>query len=678
MDIVLAKLLPPGIVFLDEAIDSVRLANFFLEQEEPPPVLQRLAQSVPWTARPSSDEELASPPYQFFFREQEEPQPGWPRIQTIQWLARPYSDEELASPPYKYFFLEQEDAWIGRTTAIIWTARPTLDDELFFTTTILDDEQLFVAASQALPWLARPFADEELASPPYEYFFLEQEDAWPALVEKVTWTARPASDDELIFTSTIVDDEQPFVVAVSAMPWLARSALDDEISTNLANFFIDQEEPWIARVTSIVWVARPALDDDLYPTVTAINVDEEQLPFTATQTIPWLVRPALDDEITGTGLANFFIDQEDPWIARATTVVWTLRPQFDDETIITATILDDEQPFVAALQTIPWLARSVLDDEISTHLAYFFLEQEEYWVAQTETVPWVPRPYPYDEISTSLANFGREQEEPGWPIPAVLARPWIARPFADDEIDFFVAGRLIIVELTVVDNADGTGALATISGSDIASSNTILVQPYSSTNSWTPGAVRTGDGTATLGTLGYQWAVVVGTSGNDLVLSNMVPFAATTSTLAVKSRLQNAVVARIQQLVMAQNLNANVYGFIAEDLRTIIFPAILVTWADISDSDDGGLNDLDDIGYSFRVRIVDRNSENYQAPRDKYLLWRQQLMRALRNQRQTGVLEWINTKVKLGKTGTYMGANYQYFCADLIVECVSREVRGLT
>ncbi len=168
MDIVLAKLLPRGIVFLDEAIDSTRLANFFLEQEEPAPVLQRLVQAVPWLVRPYSDEELASPPYQFFFREQEEPQPGWPRTQAIPWTVRPYSDEELAAPPYKFFFLETEDAWIGRVQSLPWlaySALPLDEDEPTATIAVaVDDEQPACFLVQSTPWLARPFTDEELAA----------------------------------------------------------------------------------------------------------------------------------------------------------------------------------------------------------------------------------------------------------------------------------------------------------------------------------------------------------------------------------------------------------------------------------------------------------------------------------------------------------------------------------
>ena len=103
-----------------------------------------------------------------------------------------------------------------------------------------------------------------------------------------------------------------------------------------------------------------------------------------------------------------------------------------------------------------------------------------------------------------------------------------------------------------------------------------------------------------------------------------------------------------------------------------------MVFAGENEDDAGGLNDLDDVGYPFRVLIVDRNSENYQVPKGKYLLWRQQIARSLRNQRLTTVAESINTKVRYSNIADKRLPQYQYFVSALKVNCISREVRGLT
>ncbi len=228
--------------------------------------------------------------------------------------------------------------------------------------------------------------------------------------------------------------------------------------------------------------------------------------------------------------------------------------------------------------------------------------------------------------------------------------------------------------LTVADRADGTGATATISGGT-SGTNTVYVLPFAPDSTWAVGGVRTGDGTVALSLQGYYWAYALGAGPT---VSNFVPFAATDSARSVQDRMSDAVVARVQQLVMAQGINVHVYNQIIEDDRIAQFPCIFVVFAGESEDDAGGLNDLDDIGYPFRVLIVDRNSENYQVPKGRYLLWRQQIARAVRNQRLSTVAESINTKVRYSNIADKRLPQYQYFVSGLRVNCISREVRGLT
>src|SRR5690349_3103919 len=65
--------------------------------------------------------------------------------------------------------------------------------------------------------------------------------------------------------------------------------------------------------------------------------------------------------------------------------------------------------------------------------------------------------------------------------------------------------------LTLVDNADGTGAVATVAGGAVAAVNTLYVQPFSGVlgaGSWTSQGSRTGDGAiaVSLTTSGHYFA----------------------------------------------------------------------------------------------------------------------------------------------------------------------------
>lgn len=198
----------------------------------------------------------------------------------------------------------------------------------------------------------------------------------------------------------------------------------------LANFYLDHHEPWTAQTQTIAWLNRPYTYDD---EIALFFLDQEELirpPMI--ETLSWLARPYLDDEITGANLANFALEQEEPWVARTEYISWLPRPFPDDDTISNFP-LEQEEFWTAQYQINPWLARPFTDDEITgAGLKYFYLEQEEFWTAQTEFVAWLPRPALDDEITgAGLGNFSLEQEE-FW-TAKIQTITWLRSPFTDTD-----------------------------------------------------------------------------------------------------------------------------------------------------------------------------------------------------------------------------------------------------
>jgi hypothetical protein len=81
---------------------------------------------------------------------------------------------------------------------------------------------------------------------------------------------------------------------------------------------------------------------------------------------------------------------------------------------------------------------------------------------------------------------------------------------------------------TPSDNQDGTGAVATVSGSSEGTTNTVYYAPYGST-SWTNGGDREGDGTVdfSITTIGKYWAYIHSESVDGVSVSTVVSFRVT-------------------------------------------------------------------------------------------------------------------------------------------------------
>src|SRR5262245_26808805 len=105
--------------------------------------------------------------------------------------------------------------------------------------------------------------------------------------------------------------------------------------------------------------------------------------------------------------------------------------------------------------------------------------------------------------------------------------------------------------LTVTDNENGTGATATIAGSDPAQTVTVFVSPHSGGISpvWTLAGSRSGDGTLALPVNPAYWfGYALGTVGGAPAVSVPTVFLASRSGQALLDLILDGVQARIQTL----------------------------------------------------------------------------------------------------------------------------------
>ncbi len=232
------------------------------------------------------------------------------------------------------------------------------------------------------------------------------------------------------------------------------------------------------------------------------------------------------------------------------------------------------------------------------------------------------------------------------------------------------------VSLIAVDNVDGSGITATVAGAGGSDSLSVYFQPAAQRGrpDWALGGTRTGNGTVTLSVpAGYYWLHCVDAVGPQI--SNIVYQLASDDTLAVHERLIMALKATIQSLTLVGNPPVIDQMFPNESVITL--PCILLTVEDMQETQPGTLTGKDDIGYPVRVSICDRNDGMVSVNRAKYLLWRQQIFRAIRNTRLPAVAESAMVFVEPAPIVDKALPQYQFLVSSMVARCISREFRGV-
>lgn len=211
--------------------------------------------------------------------------------------------------------------------------------------------------------------------------------------------------------------------------------------------------------------------------------------------------------------------------------------------------------------------------------------------------------------------------------------------------------------LAVADNGDGTGAVATISGSATGSTNTVYTAPWAAAGNnltWAAATPRTGDGTVALSLAdGFYVARCESTVGGIPAVQGagwtepVFQVTGGSTYTSVHKALAESVANTIRGM-----LGTSIIGPVADSVRvrkvpwtndyssispipadkTHALPAIIVTYFDTETFDPtAGVNIRDDIGYPLAICFQQANNGAGQAAAenndDSFLRWREAVER---------------------------------------------------
>lgn len=242
------------------------------------------------------------------------------------------------------------------------------------------------------------------------------------------------------------------------------------------------------------------------------------------------------------------------------------------------------------------------------------------------------------------------------------------------------------ISVTWTDAQNATGGTVAIAGAD-AATVTVYAQKVDATGLTIPTfsskGTRTGDGNVTV-TLdpGYYWIYAQGQVSGVVAVSNFLYAYATDAADSVSSRCVDAIEARLAGLVMTTDSgvsvpNATIYKqVILGPEGGISYPCILLTHEGGRETQERTTTGKDDIGYPINVFVVDRHGTDFKTKRKTWLKWRQQVFRALRNQRLAGVTECQIVKMEPDAVFDPKLPSYQQVILGFTARCVCRETRG--
>lgn len=229
-----------------------------------------------------------------------------------------------------------------------------------------------------------------------------------------------------------MDDEQPLNTPIEYIYWLPKPVMYEETPTTLTNFYLEQEEPTVLPITNIIWMVRSTCDEDPYPVQPiVINIDEEQASSALLENIYWVARSATDDEI-GSGLKNFYIEDEFLSINDKQLILDNKRLFTDEDSLSFSTVLEQEDSYTLIIQNIIWIARNAIYDEISSNLSNFYILDEDERKDYIQNINWVAREVRDDEIGSGLSSFYLIDDDELRNYIETIS--WVARNATDNEI----------------------------------------------------------------------------------------------------------------------------------------------------------------------------------------------------------------------------------------------------
>lgn len=196
--------------------------------------------------------------------------------------------------------------------------------------------------------------------------------------------------------------------------------------------------------------------------------------------------------------------------------------------------------------------------------------------------------------------------------------------------------------LSVSDNADNTGGVATLAGGNAGATNSVYYQRVSSIGNmaWTLAGSRVGPGTVAVSvSSGFFWVKCESTLAAETVLSNLVYKRLTQASQAYAEQIVLAIQARIQTLALSGIQSTNVIiqkipSTTKNNAPVVALPCVIITpYNPESFSDLEGTNESDDIGYRIQISIVDKDGGDQEKNRNRWLLWREEIRKSLHNKR---------------------------------------------
>lgn len=242
------------------------------------------------------------------------------------------------------------------------------------------------------------------------------------------------------------------------------------------------------------------------------------------------------------------------------------------------------------------------------------------------------------------------------------------------------------ISITWTDSADGTGGVVTITGAD-AASVTVWAQAVDATGlrspTFTQVGSRTGDGTVTL-TLapGYFWLYARGLVSAALAYSNFLYAYATDHADAMAVRCADALAARVAGLTMTTTVgvsvpNTNIYKvLLPEPEGKFTFPCVIISHESNREGMPGTTNNKDDIEYPINVCLCDKHGADFDTKKGVWLKWRQQVFKAIRNQRLAGITESLTVRMDPMLVIDPKLPAYQHVWSGFVARCLVRETRG--
>lgn len=249
--------------------------------------------------------------------------------------------------------------------------------------------------------------------------------------------------------------------------------------------------------------------------------------------------------------------------------------------------------------------------------------------------------------------------------------------------------------LTVADDADGTGGTATITGGDVGATHEAFTAEFNgdagALSAWTSRGSIVGNGTIALNVgTGYFFCYVEASESGTFATTPPVYFNATTGDDAIMLQCLDGVKARLGLLTLAGISTDNIIvrtlplekGIGAGEV--FAYPAILITPppdAGLVMPFSEGTNRKDDVQYPVLVGVLDAitiNKDVLTANQNRNYLWQQQIVKAFRNQRLTGVDEVYTTIVESTQITNVQAWRKGLFVSFGIFRFISREARGIT